>query len=44
MERQIQIKSLQVELEEDGARIALEVVDTPGFGEGIDNESKWVGV
>lgn len=42
VERQIQIKSYQVELEEDGARIALEVVDTPGFGEGIDNESKYV--
>lgn len=26
------------ELEEDGVRIALTVVDTPGFGDNIDNE------
>jgi cell division control protein 11 len=26
------------ELEEDGIRIALTVVDTPGFGDNIDNE------
>lgn len=34
----IRIKQHNVELEEDGARIALTIVDTPGFGEGIDNE------
>lgn len=38
IERQIQIKPVNVELEEDGVRIALTVVDTPGFGDGIDNE------
>ena len=27
-----------VELEEDGVRIALTIVDTPGFGDNIDNE------
>lgn len=26
------------ELEEDGVRISLTVVDTPGFGDQIDNE------
>jgi septin family protein len=26
------------EFEEDGVRIALNVVDTPGFGDNIDNE------
>jgi cell division control protein 11 len=25
-------------LEEDGVRIALTIVDTPGFGDNIDNE------
>jgi cell division control protein 11 len=32
-------KCLRVlELEEDGVRIALTIVDTPGFGDNIDNE------
>lgn len=26
------------ELEEDGVRISLTIVDTPGFGDNIDNE------
>lgn len=26
------------ELDEDGVRIALTIVDTPGFGDNIDNE------
>jgi hypothetical protein len=38
----IRIKQHNIELEEDGARIALTIVDTPGFGEGIDNEHWWV--
>jgi septin family protein len=28
------------ELEEEGVRVALTVVDTPGFGDNIDNE-RW---
>ncbi len=31
-----------LELEEDGVRIALTIVDTPGFGDNIDNESACV--
>ncbi|KAK0225589.1 septin [Armillaria fumosa] len=38
-EEPIRIKPHNVELEEDGIRIALTVVDTPGFGDNIDNES-----
>ncbi|ORY35576.1 Septin-domain-containing protein [Naematelia encephala] len=37
-EQPINIKPINVELEEDGVRIALTIVDTPGFGDGIDNE------
>ena len=33
-----------VELEEDGVRIALTIVDTPGFGDNIDNEFAYVKV
>ena len=42
VEQGIQIKPYQVELEEDGVRIALTIVDTPGFGDGVDNEFWWV--
>ncbi|ORY85033.1 Septin [Protomyces lactucae-debilis] len=38
LEPTIQIKSQQVELDEEGARIGLTIVDTPGFGDAIDNE------
>lgn len=38
IEEAIQVKAHQVELEEDGVRIALTVVDTPGFGDQIDND------
>ncbi|RSH77933.1 uncharacterized protein EHS24_003006 [Apiotrichum porosum] len=39
IERKVEIKQHNVELDEDGMRIALTVVDTPGFGDGIDNEN-----
>lgn len=32
----------RTELEEDGVRIALTIVDTPGFGDNIDNEFAYV--
>ena len=34
--------NLLSELEEDGIRIALTVVDTPGFGDNIDNAHSFV--
>ena len=43
VEEPIRIKPVNVELEEDGVRIALTIVDTPGFGDGIDNEYWCVG-
>lgn len=39
VEEPVRIKPVNVELEEDGVRIALTIVDTPGFGDGIDNEA-----
>ncbi|PVV04834.1 hypothetical protein BB560_000654 [Smittium megazygosporum] len=33
----MKIQNYTVDLEEDGMRIMLNVVDTPGFGDGIDN-------
>lgn len=38
IEQGIKIKPMNVELEEEGVRIALTIVDTPGFGDNIDNE------
>ncbi|RKP15155.1 Septin-domain-containing protein [Piptocephalis cylindrospora] len=38
-EGQVRLRPSQVELEEDGLKIALTVVDTPGFGDSIDNSS-----
>jgi cell division control protein 11 len=38
IEEGIKIKTVIVELEEDGVRISLTIVDTPGFGDNIDNE------
>ncbi|KDE09428.1 hypothetical protein MVLG_00331 [Microbotryum lychnidis-dioicae p1A1 Lamole] len=37
-ENGIRIKPFNVELEEDGLRIFLTIVDTPGFGDQINNE------
>lgn len=38
IEEGIKIKPINVELEEEGVRISLTIVDTPGFGDNIDNE------
>lgn len=38
IEEGIRIKPVNVELDEDGMRIGLTIVDTPGFGDNIDNE------
>jgi septin family protein len=33
---------LELELDEEGTRISLTIVDTPGFGDQIDNEARCV--
>lgn len=35
-------RKLELELDEEGTRISLTVVDTPGFGDQIDNEARFV--
>lgn len=42
IEEGIRIKPVNVELEEEGVRIALTIVDTPGFGDNIDNSDSCV--
>ncbi len=34
----------ELELDEEGTRISLTIVDTPGFGDQIDNEARLVPV
>ena len=34
--------ALELELDEEGTRISLTIVDTPGFGDQIDNEARLV--
>jgi hypothetical protein len=40
IEEGVKIQPVTVELEEEGVRILLTVVDTPGFGDQIDNEAR----
>ncbi|KAI0218276.1 Cell division control protein 11 [Massospora cicadina] len=36
--KNLDIKSYSVDIEEDGMRVSLNIIDTPGFGESIDNQ------
>jgi cell division control protein 11 len=40
VEEGVKIKPVTVELDEEGTRISLTIVDTPGFGDQIDNEAR----
>lgn len=44
LEESVRIKPITVELEldEEGTRVSLTIVDTPGFGDQIDNEARSV--
>lgn len=35
------IDTAELELDEEGTRISLTIVDTPGFGDQIDNEERY---
>jgi septin 7 len=39
--RTVQIESINAEIEENGVRLKLTVVDTPGFGDFVNNEECW---
>lgn len=41
VEEGVKIKPINVELDEEGTRISLTIVDTPGFGDQIDNEASF---
>jgi cell division control protein 11 len=40
IEEGVKIQPVTVELDEEGTRISLTIVDTPGFGDQIDNEAR----
>ncbi len=44
VEEGVRIKPITVELEldEEGTRVSLTIVDTPGFGDQIDNEARLI--
>jgi septin 7 len=37
----VQIQSISADIEENGVRLRLTVVDTPGFGDFINNDESW---
>ncbi|KAJ2996310.1 hypothetical protein HDV02_006631 [Globomyces sp. JEL0801] len=41
MEKTVDIVPTTVELDEDGTKIALTIIDTPGFGDNINNEGSF---
>lgn len=40
-EKTIEIKSISSEIEENGVKLKLTVVDTPGFGDFVNNDDSW---
>jgi len=41
MERTVEVRAHQVLLEEGGVKLSLTVVDTPGYGDAVDNTDCW---
>ncbi|ORX39166.1 Septin-domain-containing protein [Kockovaella imperatae] len=39
--RTVQIESISADIEENGVRLKLTVVDTPGFGDFVNNDESW---
>lgn len=38
--RTVNIQPYAVEMDEDGTKISMTIVDTPGFGDSVDNSAK----
>ena len=43
-EKTVRVETQQVRLEEGGVKLNLTVVDTPGFGDLLDNTDCWVSI
>ena len=41
MPRTVSISSISADIEENGVRLRLTVVDTPGFGDFVNNDDSW---
>ncbi|KAJ3120210.1 hypothetical protein HK098_004784 [Nowakowskiella sp. JEL0407] len=41
VEKTVEIKPVTVEMEEDGIKLSLTIIDTPGFGDNINNEASF---
>ncbi|KAJ3268075.1 fork head transcription factor Sep1, partial [Blyttiomyces sp. JEL0837] len=37
----VEIQTISADIEENGVKLKLTVIDTPGFGDFIDNEDSW---
>lgn len=42
VKRTVRIETSTVEIEERGVKLRLTVVDTPGYGDGMDNKDRLV--
>lgn len=42
IKKTVSLQTSTVEIEEKGVKLKLTVVDTPGFGDAVDNEESWV--
>ena len=41
MEQTVKIEKKMLEIEERGVKLRLTIVDTPGFGDAVNNEKCW---
>ncbi|XP_004349897.2 CDC10 protein [Capsaspora owczarzaki ATCC 30864] len=44
IEKTVKVSSTSVEIEEKGVRLRLTIVDTPGFGDAVNNQDSWASI